>query len=113
MKNKVLLIVWVILLIGIFTLLSILGFKHKHNIESYQKYEQKLIDATKKYANNHKAYPEKGSSIKVKDTDLISEGFINKKDIIKGCKGTVTIKYDKFIDYIPNIKCKYYKTHKK
>ena len=110
MKNKVLLIIWVVLLIGIFTLLSILGFKHKHNIENYQKYEQTLVEATKRYANNHKSYPDKGSSITVKDKDLIKEGFVAKKDIVKGCSGSVTIKYDKFIDYIPKIKCKYYKT---
>ena len=110
MKNKVLYIIWVILLVGIFTLLSIIGFKHKKNIETYKEYESKLVDAAKAYSNNHKLYPNLGTKITIKIDDLIKEGFINKKDVVKGCSGYVTVKYDKFIDYFPHIKCKYYKT---
>lgn len=113
MKNKVLLIIWFILLIGIFSLLSVLGFKHKEDVKSYKEYEEKLIVAAKKYANYHKEYPSEGSTINIKIGDLIIEKFIDKKDVIKGCSGTIIIKYDSFIDYIPNIKCKYYKSIKK
>lgn len=113
MKNKVLLIIWFILLIGIFTLLSIIGFKHKDNVESYHKYEDKLIEATRRYANVNNMYPKKGSKIEIKINDLIRNGFIDKKDIEKTCKGSVIIKYDKFIDYIPNINCKYYISNNK
>ena len=113
MKNKVLLIIWVILLVGIFSLLSVLGFKHKNNVQNYKDYEVKLIDAAKSYTNYHKEYPTKGSSINIKVGDLIIGGFVDKKDVIKGCSGTIIVKYDSFIDYIPNIKCKYYKSIKK
>lgn len=110
MKNKVLLIIWVILLIGIFTLLSILGFKHKNNVNNYKKYEDKLIIATKNYVNANKMYPKKGSKLYVKIGDLITGGYVSKKDIVDGCSGTIIVKYDEFIDYVPNLKCKYYKS---
>ena len=110
MKNKVLLILWFILLIIIFGLLSVLGFMHKKDVESYKKYEDKLIEATKIYAHDNNSYPNKGSKIEIKVEDLIKGKYIKKKDIVKGCKGSIIIKYDNFIDYIPNIKCKYYKS---
>lgn len=110
MKNKILLIIWFILLIIIFGLLSMLGFMHKKDVENYKKYEEKLVEATKIYARDKKSYPTKGSKLEVEIEDLIKEKYINKKDIVKGCKGSITIKYDNFIDYIPNIKCKYYKS---
>ena len=112
MKNKVLLIIWFVLLLGIFTLLSILGFKHKDNVESYHKYEDKLIEATKEYVNVNNMYPKKGSKVEIKIDDLIKSGFIDKKNIEKECSGTIIVSYDKFIDYVPNIKCKYYKSIK-
>ena len=110
MKNKVLLIAWFILLIGIFALLSVIGFKHKKNVDKYHDYEDKLIVASREYTNSHKSYPEKGTSIEIQITDLIKEGYIKKKEIVEGCSGSITVKYDKFIDYTPNIKCKYYKS---
>lgn len=113
MKNKVLLIIWFIMLIVIFGLLSVLGFIHKKDVDNYHKYEEKLIEAAKVYVNKNKMYPNKGSKIEIKVNDIISDGYIHKKDIVKGCNGTVTVKYDRFIDYIPNIKCKYYKSNSK
>lgn len=110
MKNKVLLIIWVILLVGIFALLSVLGFMHKKDVNNYQKYEDKLITAAKKYVNANKIYPKKGSKINIKIDDIIASGYIKKKDIEKSCKGSIVVKYDQFIDYLPNLKCKYYKS---
>lgn len=110
MKNKVLLIIWVILLIGIFALLTFMGFKHKKSIEKYKKYEEVLITASRSYTSSKKVYPKKGSKIIIKVEDLIDEGFVNKKDIVDGCDGTITVKYDSYIDYYPNIECKYYKS---
>lgn len=94
-------------------MLSIIGFKHKNNVKNYKEYEDKLIDATKAYLNVHRSYPNKGSSISINIKELISEEFIDKKDVVKGCSGTIIVKYDKFIDYLPNLKCKYYKSIKK
>lgn len=113
MKNKFLLILWVILLIGIFTLLSLLGFSHKNKVSTYHKYEDKLIEAARAYTKNHNTYPKKGTRLEIKVDDLIKEGFVNKKDAVRGCSGSVIVKYDRFIDYLPNIKCKYYKTNNK
>lgn len=113
MKNKVLLIIWVIILIGIFTLLSLIGFKHKKDVSNYHKYEDKLVDAAKSYVNHYKTYPKKGSKLNIKIDDLIKDGFIKKKDVISSCSGIVIVKYDNFIDYIPNIKCQYYKSQNK
>jgi hypothetical protein len=113
MKNKVLLIIWVILLVGIFSLLSLLGFSHKRDVDNYHKYEDKLVEAARVYAKAHNTYPKKGTKLEIKIDDLISENYIKKKDIVKGCTGTVIVKYDKFIDYLPNIKCKYYKSNNK
>lgn len=110
MKNKALLIIWLILLIGIFTLLSIIGFKHKDNIKNYHEYEEKLVAAAKEYTNHNKKYPKKGTSIKITTTKLIKEGYIKKKDVVKGCSGYISVEYSEFIDYIPNLKCKYYKS---
>lgn len=113
MRNKALLIVWVILLIGIFVLLSMLGFIHKKEVDSYHEYEDKLVVAARKYVNANKIYPKKGSKIEVNISDIIDAGYIKKKDIEKSCKGTIIVKYDRFIDYLPNIKCKYYKSSTK
>ena len=113
MKNKVLLIIWFILLIGIFTLLSIIGFKHKDDVASYREYEDVLVNAAREYTIHNKTYPKKGSRLSIKIDDLIKDGFVNKKDIVKGCTGNIIVKYDKVIDYIPNLKCKYYKSNNK
>lgn len=108
MKNKVLLIIWVIILVIIFTLLSILGFKHKKDIENYHKYEEKLIEATKIYLNQNNLYPKKGTKVKININEIIEAGLIKKKDIEKTCSGSIIVKYDNYIDYLPQLKCKYY-----
>ena len=97
MKNKALLIVWVILLIGIFTLLSIIGFKHKDDVASYKEYEEKLVEAARAYTTHNSSYPKKGHKIDIKIDDLLKDGFINKKDVVKGCKGSVTVEYKNVI----------------
>lgn len=110
MKNKVLLIIWVILLIGIFTLLTYIGFIHKKDVKKYKDYEEVLITASRSYTSSKNMYPKKGSKIIIKIEDLINEGFVDKKDIVDGCSGSIIVKYDSYIDYFPNIKCKYYKS---
>ena len=82
----------------------------KNNVNNYKKYEDKLITATKNYVNANKMYPKKGSKLYVKIGDLITGGYVSKKDIVDGCSGTIIVKYDEFIDYVPNLKCKYYKS---
>ena len=101
------------MLIAIFALLYVVGFKHKNNIDKYHIYEDKLIVAARSYVKSNNLYPKKGSKVSVKIGDLKNQGYIDKKDVVSGCTGTIIVKYDKFIDYIPNIKCKYYKSESK
>lgn len=110
MRNRVLFIIWFIVVVIIFGLLSALGFIYKGKVDSYNKYEEKLVCASKIYIKDNNLVPKEGKTVKVSIDDLIEAKLIKKKDTIKECKGYIEVERRKLINYYPKLKCKYYKS---
>ena len=109
--NK-LFIVWIVVVILIFGGLITIGFLYKSKIRKYQDYEDVLIKKTETYISDKNLYPKDNDSIKVDVNELIDNGYLTKKEIIKDCTGNITVTKKKNITYKPSIKCKNYRSTK-
>lgn len=104
-------IVWVIFVFLIMGGLITLGYIYKNKLNNYHKYEDKIVFSAKKYVTDNNISLKKAEKKVINIDELIKNGYIKKKDIIKECNGNVTIYLEKnIVKYKPFIKCKYYKT---
>ena len=112
-KYNVVFTVWLIICVIIFGLLCALGFIYKNKVAKYKEYEETLVTLTKDYLKEHSKYPSKNNEISVSVNKLIKYGYITKDNIVSECSGKVIVKHNKQMEYIPQIKCKYYKSSAK
>ena len=108
----------VVLIVGIFIVAFIFGNNNTSKAATYTNMETKLLNAAKKYANNHpKLLPkEDNESNKINLDTLVNEKYIKDLTAIEdsniSCSGYVDLIYkNKNVVYVPYLKCgKYYKT---
>src|SRR5574344_394012 len=99
-------IIWGIILVAIFALLTVLGLKWKEKTSGYFALEDKLVSATKNYYESKYAYPSMNNSVKIKyaelkEADMIDNLTYNDDE----CDGYVVIKNSGAIEYHAYIKC--------
>lgn len=111
-KMKKLSIIWGMIIIGLFILLTLFGILYKNKANVYKDLEKKLVEAEKKYADAHFAYPEKGNVLKTNAEDLIKETFLDNLEIEgDSCTGYATVTYNSTVfEYKGYVKCGKYTT---
>jgi hypothetical protein len=105
-------IIWGIIVILIFTLLTILGFVYKDKSKAYQELENKIVEAEKKYVDANFLYPQDESKLKTSSSELINNNYLDSltKDD-KECIGYATVKKNGTVyEYAGYIKCDNYTT---
>lgn len=109
-KFNVLFVVWIIILLVIFSLLSYIGFMYKEKVSHYKKFEALMLDAAKVYAYNNSYLPVSNSTIKITLDELIESGSIKKNKNNKECTGYVEVSNYGEYSFDAFVKCGYYKT---
>ena len=104
-------ILWGILLIIVFGVLTFFGLQWKAKTSGYFALETKIVDATKSYYTKDHSYPEEGNSVYItldnlKEDNIIDDLSYNDDE----CDGFVIVKHDKVITYTGYIKCHNYKS---
>ncbi len=111
-KMKYMSIIWGMLIVGIFIVLTLFGFLYKNKTKEYRMLEDKLVEAEKKYADQKFLYPNEGESIKTSLKELMAEGLIDEfkvNDVL--CDGYVILSHkDLVFDYKGYVHCGDYKT---
>jgi uncharacterized protein YpmB len=105
-------IVWGIIVVLIFTLLTIFGLTYKNKTKPYKNLENALVEAEKKYVDANFLYPQDGSELKTSANELIENNYLEslKKDD-KECTGYVTVMQNGTVyEYKGFIKCDNYTT---
>ena len=69
-------IIWGIVVVGIFVLLTVFGFMYKDKSKAYKELEEKLVSAEKKYVDAKFLYPEENNTLKTSASELITSGFM-------------------------------------
>ena len=111
-KIKKMYVVWTILVIIIFTLLTTFGFIYKKKMSVYKDLEAKLVEAEKKYVDANFLYPENKEMVKTTSTTLIENNDLDGLDIENdSCTGYAII-YNKngVYEYKGFVKCEKYTT---
>ena len=108
---KTISVVWGLLILVVFTCLTIFALKWKKDIYPYTLLEDKLVTATKKFYEQNYSYPAKGSSIyitydELKENEMIDE--LKKDD--DTCTGLVKVTMNNVVEYKAYIKCDKYTT---
>ena len=112
-RYNVVFTIWIIIVVIIFGLLCTLGFIYKNKVEKYKEYEETLVSLTQTYLKDENKFPDKNKDIDVTINTLIKKGYIDKNNIVSECSGSILVKHKKQMEYIPKIKCKYYKSETK
>ena len=104
-------ILWGIIMVLIFSLLTFFGLKWKNKYKGYFDLEDKLVKNTQKYYESNHEYPKKGSEEKIflkelRDNEVIDELIYNDDK----CDGYVIVKNNNVIEYKAYIKCNNYTT---
>lgn len=109
---KKLTIVWGMVIVILFVVLTFFGFLYKNKSNVYKELENKLVEAEKKYADAHFAYPEKGKVLKTEATTLIEESFLDNLEVEnEECTGYATVTHNKTVyEYKGYVKCDNYTT---
>lgn len=105
-------IIWGMVIIGLFILLTLFGFLYKNKANVYKELENKLVEAEKKYADAHFAYPEKGKVLKTDATTLIKENFLDDLNLEnEECTGYAIVTHNSTVyEYKGYVKCNNYTT---
>ena len=105
-------IVWGIVAVGIFALLTIFGFLYKNKTSIYKELENKIVEAEKKYVDAKFLYPDTNKSVKTTSQELISSGFLEElKANDEVCEGYAVVTKDGVaFNYKGYIKCNDYQT---
>ncbi len=105
-KMKVLTVVWGLILIAIFGLLTFLGVQYKEKTKLYKELENALVKSAEKYKDVAEYQLDKNETYKidVKDLDVKLEVKEDK------CKGYVLVKNEGVFTFKTYIKCNKYTT---
>jgi hypothetical protein len=104
-------IIWGLLLIGIFAMLTIFGLKWKAKTSGYFDLENKLVNVTKAYFEQGHSYPTGNSTVTITYDELKKNNQIEDLNYIgDSCTGYVTVKNNGVIQYNAYIKCSNYTT---
>ena len=76
-KIKNVYIVWGVIVVLIFILLTVFGFLYKNKTNVYKNLEEKLVEAEKKYADAKFLYPQNGETVKVTAEEMIEYGALD------------------------------------
>ncbi len=111
-KFKYLSVVWGMVVVTIFILLTIVGFAYKKNTSIYKEWEDKIKDATTKYVDAQFLYPDSKDPLKIEASTLIEEGYLDNIVINdEECLGYGTVTYNGMVyEYKGYVKCSNYTT---
>ena len=110
-KMKKLSVIWGVIVISLFALLTTFGMMYKNKTKGYKELENKLAEAEKKYADAHFAYPETGI-VKTDAHTLIKEGYLDHLKLNDSeCTGYATVGHDSVaFEFKGYVKCENYTT---
>ncbi len=110
-KTKILFIIWGILVLGLFSSLTIFGFMLKKINKDYQELEDSLKDIAITYVKDKSLYPEENKEVKITKEELIKDNYLEELKVDNDvCDGYVIVKLEEGFKYSPYIKCKRYTT---
>lgn len=108
-KMRVISILWGMILITLFLLVTIFGIFYKNKTKLYIKEEEKLVDACRSYVDANKLYSDK--KLNISFNELKEAGFINELSVESDdCDGYVIVKNKESMEYKSYIKCGKYAT---
>ena len=104
--------VWGIIVIFLFSLLTVFGFVYKNKTRGYKKLEEKIIEAEKKYVDENFLYPQDNQKITTSVNELIETGYLDNLDIKDDvCIGYAEVsKINSVYEYKGFIMCDKYQT---
>ena len=104
-------IIWGLLLLLIFGLLTFFALKWKTKTTPYFKLEEELVSKTKSYYEINHAYPTNGNHVNITYQELKDNNMIGElKTENDECDGYVKVENKGVIDYKAFIKCNNYTT---
>ena len=112
-KNKMLFVIWGVIVVILVGLLGVMGFMLKGKNAKYEKVEKRLKAATSSYVDHNFLYPEGDEKLKILSKDLIDNEFLKADEMKVGkdiCTGDVILKKDMVYEYDVFIKCDNYTT---
>ena len=102
-------IIWGVLLVLIFILLTSFGLQWKVKTKGYLELETNIVDATKSYYEKDHSYPGEGESAYISLNDLKEDNIIDSLTYNDDeCDGFVIVKHENVITYTGYIKCNNY-----
>ena len=111
-KMKRMYVIWGMLVVGLFILLTIFGFFYKKKTQVYKELENEIVKAEDRYVDEKFLYPEQNEIVKTKVSTLIDNGYLDSLEVNgEVCEGYATVrKKGAVYDYKGYIKCANYKT---
>ena len=111
-KMKQMYVIWGMLVVGLFVLLTIFGFFYKKKTQVYKELENKLVEVEEQYVDEKFLYPEHNETVKTKASTLIDNGYLDSLEVNgEVCEGYATVyKKDSVYNYKGYVKCKNYQT---
>ena len=104
-------VLWGIILVGIFAVLTYFGLQWKTKTGGYFDLENKLVNATKSYYEQGHAYPTGNNVVTITFNELKTANIITDLSYNNDtCDGYVTVKNNGVIAYTGYIKCSNYTT---
>lgn len=106
---KTLSIVWGIILIAIFTLLTIFAMQYKNKLADYHAKENEIKQNVVGVFEQHWTYPNYGEHLKISFSELKELGLINDVEVNNDqCDGYVLVKNDEVVNFQVMMKCSKY-----
>lgn len=104
--------VWGLLIVALFSLLTIFGFIYKNKTGNYKRLEDKIIEAEKRYVDEKFLYPQDEKKVVITVKELIEAGYLDNLDIENdNCEGYAEVyKVNSVFEYKGFIKCNKYQT---
>lgn len=110
-KQKVLWIIWGVIVVILIILLTTLGIMLDHKYKDYHDLEDKLKEAGMKYGNTQFIYRDGLFSYKITSDELHEKEYLDNLDIANDtCTGYVFVELDGAYEYTAYIKCNKYTT---
>ncbi len=105
-------IIWGVIVVFIFVLLTIFGFIYKNKSAIYKDLENRLVDAEKKYVDAKFLYPNNGEPLKISAEEMMDNGYLESMEIDdETCDGYAVIQKNGTVyEYKGFIKCNSYTT---
>lgn len=111
-KMKKVYIIWGVIVVLVFALLTAFGFMYKNKSTIYKDLENRLVDAEKKYVDAKFLYPNNGEPLKITAKEMMDAGFLESMKLeSETCEGYAVIqKNGTVFEYKGYVKCKNYTT---